>query len=89
MIKLLDFYADWCGPCKIMAPIFEQAEKDYKGKIEFQKIDVEANEQLAGQYDVRSIPTFVLLKDDKEIDRKMGAMPKEMLKSWLDGALKK
>ena len=88
MIKLLDFYADWCGPCKIMAPVFEEIEKDYAGKIEFQKVDVEANEQLAGQYDIRSIPTFVLVKDGKEVDRKMGAMPKEMLKGWLDSQTK-
>lgn len=88
MIKLLDFYADWCGPCKIMAPVFEEIEKDYAGKIEFQKVDVEANEQLAGQYDIRSIPTFVLVKDGKEVDRKMGAMPKEMLKGWLDSQVK-
>jgi thioredoxin len=88
MIKLLDFYADWCGPCKIMAPFFEEIEAEYQGKIEFQKIDVEANEQLAGQYDIRSIPTFVLIKDGKELDRRMGAMPKEMLKSWLDSRLR-
>jgi thioredoxin len=88
MLKLIDFYADWCGPCKIMAPIFEEVEKDYKGRIEFQKADVEANEELAGKFDVRSIPTFVIIKDEKEVDRRMGAMPKEMLKSWLDGHLK-
>jgi len=88
MLKLLDFYADWCGPCKIMDPVFEEIEKDYQGKIEFQKVDVEANEQLAGQFDIRSIPTFVLVKDDKEVDRRMGAMPKEMLKDWLDSQTK-
>jgi thioredoxin len=88
MIKLLDFYADWCGPCKIMAPVFEEIETKYKGQIEFEKVDVEANEALASQYDIRSIPTFVLVKDGKELDRRMGAMPKEMLTSWLDSQLK-
>ena len=88
MLKLLDFYADWCGPCKIMAPVLEEMEKNYQGKIEFQKVDVEANEQLAGQYDIRSIPTFVLIKEGKEMDRRMGAMPKEMLKDWLDSQSK-
>jgi thioredoxin 1 len=88
MLKLLDFYADWCGPCKIMAPVLEEIEKNYQGKIEFQKVDVEANEQLAGQYDIRSIPTFVLVKEGKEMDRRMGAMPKEMLKDWLDSQSK-
>jgi thioredoxin 1 len=88
MLKLLDFYADWCGPCKIMAPVFEEIEKNYQGKIEFQRVDVESNEQLAGQYDIRSIPTFILVKEGKEVDRRMGAMPKEMLKDWLDSQSK-
>lgn len=88
MLKLMDFYADWCGPCKIMAPIFEEVEKDYEGKVEFEKVDVEANEQLAEKFGISGIPTFVLVKDEKEVDRRTGAMPKEMLKSWLDGQLK-
>ena len=88
MLKLLDFYADWCGPCKIMNPVLEEMEKNFQGKIEFQKVDVEANEQLAGQYDIRSIPTFILVKEDKEVDRRMGAMPKEMFKDWLDNQSK-
>ncbi len=88
MLKLLDFYADWCGPCKIMNPVLEEMEKNFQGRIEFQRVDVEAEEQLAGQYDIRSIPTFVLVKDGKELDRKMGAMPKEMLKDWLDSQSK-
>lgn len=88
MLKLLDFYADWCGPCKIMSPVLEEMEKIFQGKIDFQKVDVEANEQLASQYDIRSIPTFILVKEGKELDRRMGAMPKEMLKDWLDNQSK-
>ncbi len=88
MIKLLDFYADWCGPCKMMAPVFEEMEPEYKGKVEFQKIDVESESSVAADFGVMSIPTFVLVEDDKEIDRKVGAMPKEMLKSWIDSHLK-
>ncbi len=88
MLKLLDFYADWCGPCKIMDPILAEIEKYYADKIEFQKVDVEAEEKLAADFDIRSIPTFVVLKDEKELDRKMGAMPKEILKDWLDGLVK-
>ena len=88
MIKLLDFYADWCGPCKIMAPVFDEIEGDYQGKIEFQKVDVEAEAELASKFSIMSIPTFVALRDDKEIDRKTGAMPKEMLKTWLNSLLK-
>ncbi len=88
MIKLLDFYADWCGPCKIMGPVFDEIEGDYEGKIEFQKVDVESDSDTASKFGIMSIPTFVLVKDDKEIDRKIGAMPKDMLKSWLDSHTK-
>lgn len=87
MLKLLDFYADWCGPCKIMAPIFDEIESEYEGKVEFKKVDVEAESETASKYGIMSIPTFVILRDDKEIDRKTGAMPKEMIKSWLDSKL--
>ena len=84
MLKLIDFYADWCGPCKIMSPIFEEIEKDYEGKVEFQKVDVEAEQDMAAKFQIMSIPTFVILKDDKEIDRRTGAMPKDMVIQWID-----
>ena len=88
MLKFLDFYADWCGPCKAMIPTIEELEKDYEGKISFQKVDVEAENELASKYGIMNIPTYVILKDDKEIDRKSAAMPKEMMKNWLDSLLK-
>lgn len=88
MLELIDFYADWCGPCKIMSPIFEELAQEYKGKIELKKIDVEANGEMAAKYGIMSIPTFVLVKDGKEVDRKIGAMPKDVVKSWLDSKLK-
>lgn len=84
MVQLLDFYADWCGPCKLMAPAFAELEKAYEGKIEFKKVDVEAEGNLATQYNVGSIPTFVIVKEGKEVSRKVGAMPKEALKNWLE-----
>ena len=87
MIKLIDFYADWCGPCKIMAPIFKDLEEEYKGKVEFLKVDVETESEKAAKHNVMSIPTFVIEKDEQEISRKMGAMPKETLKSWIDSSL--
>jgi len=89
MIQLIDFYADWCGPCKIMEPIFQELEKEYQGKVEFKRIDVEADAETSSRYSVLSIPTFVLQKDDKEIDRKVGAMPKEILRSWINSNLNK
>lgn len=84
---LIDFYADWCGPCQVMKPVFAEVEKDYVGKIEFKKVDVEADSAMAAQYGIMSIPTFVILKDGKEVSRKLGAMPKDALKSWLDSSM--
>jgi thioredoxin len=87
MIQLIDFYAEWCGPCHAMKPIFEQLSKEYAGKVEFKSIDVEADTQMASQFGVASIPTFVILKDSKEVSRKLGAMPKDSFKNWLDSNL--
>lgn len=84
MITLIDFYADWCGPCKIMEPIFEQVKKDYEGKVEFKKVDVEEDSASAAKYGIMSIPTFVIEHEGKEVDRKLGAMPKDALTQWLD-----
>ena len=87
MITLTDFYADWCGPCKVMKPIFAEIEKDFEGKVEFKQVDVEAETAEAAKFGVMSIPTFVITKDGQEVDRKMGAMPKDALTSWLDSHL--
>ncbi len=87
MIQLLDFYADWCGPCQVMKPIFKEVEKEYEGRVEFKQIDVEAEGALAQEFGVMSIPTFVIIKEGKEVSRKLGAMPKDVLKSWIDAHL--
>ncbi|HLC93719.1 MAG TPA: thioredoxin [Patescibacteria group bacterium] len=88
MIQLLDFYADWCGPCQVMKPIFKEIEKDYEGKVEFRQVDVETDGAAeAAQYGVMSIPTFVILKEGKEVSRKIGAMPKDVLRNWIDNNL--
>lgn len=87
MITLIDFYADWCGPCKIMEPIFNEIKKDYDGKVEFKKVNVEEDSAMAAKFGVMSIPTFVILKDDKEVARKLGAMPKQVLTGWIDSNL--
>jgi len=84
MLKFIDFYADWCGPCKIMTPIIQEVETEFEGKVEFEQIDVETNGEKAGQFGIMSIPTFVILEDEKEIDRKIGAMPKESLRDWIN-----
>ena len=87
MIQLLDFYADWCGPCQVMKPLLNEIEKDYEGKVEFKQVDVETETAMASQFGIMSIPTFVILKDGKEIARKLGAMPKDIIKGWIDSSL--
>jgi len=84
MIKVLDFWASWCPPCKMMAPIIEELEKELKDKVIFEKIDVDSNPQLAQKYNVMSIPTYIVLVDDLEVDRQIGALPKENFLSFLN-----
>lgn len=76
MVKLLDFWASWCGPCQVMKPIIEELEKELSGKIEVEKIDVDQNQAKASEYGVMSIPTYIILKDGKEIGRKIGVTAK-------------
>lgn len=83
MITVVDFYADWCGPCKAMKPIFAELEEEMKGKVEFKKVDVEANGEEAMKNGVQNIPTFIIYKNGVEISRKSGAMPKQILKDWI------
>lgn len=87
MIKLLDFYADWCSPCKAMEPIFEEVKEEYKGKVEFKAIDVDQNNERAREYGVMSIPTYIIINDEKEVDRIIGARPKSEFTKWLDSHL--
>jgi thioredoxin 1 len=71
-----------------MAPIMDEIEKDYQGKMEFKKINVEHDSNTAMKYGIMSIPTFVIVKDNKEVDRRLGAMPKDSLISWLNNHVK-
>ncbi len=88
MLKLLDFYAVWCAPCRMMDPIFEAVLPDYEGKVELERINVDENPQKAQEFGVMSIPTMVLMKDDKEVDRRIGLLQEPMLRQWLDSQLK-
>lgn len=69
---LVDFYADWCGPCRLAAPIIEELSGQYEGKATIGKLDVDANQETAAKYNVMSIPTVIVFKDGKEVDRQIG-----------------
>ena len=84
MIELLDFYAEWCPPCKMMEPVFVELEKEFAGRVKFRKIDVDKEGEKAAEFKVMSIPTFVILKDGQEISRKIGALSREVLKNWIE-----
>lgn len=79
MMKLLDFFAVWCSPCHVMAPVIDEIEKELTGKVEIEKINVDENPDKASQFGVMSIPTYIILKDDKEVARKIGVTAKQEL----------
>ena len=81
MVQFIDFYADWCGPCITMKPAIEELEKEFAGKLEFKKVNVDENQEEAEKLGVMSIPTFILINDGKELDRTVGVTSKENLKS--------
>lgn len=72
MPVLVDFYAEWCGPCKMAAPIIDEMAEQYKDSVLIVKLDVDQNQETAGRYGVMSIPTMILFKDGKEVERKVG-----------------
>lgn len=77
MVKILDFWAVWCGPCKFMEPIIDDIEKEHKGNVKIEKINVDENPELTSKHGVMSIPTYIFQKDDKELERVIGASSKE------------
>lgn len=81
---LVDFYADWCGPCKVVGPLVEQLGDDYEGRVEVRKVDVDSDPELASRYGVRSIPTLILFKDGVVQDTVVGAVPRSKLVEVID-----
>jgi len=76
-VVMVDFYADWCGPCKLAAPIIEELSEEYKGKVVVGKVNVDANQQTTGKFGIMSIPTVIVFKDGKETERMSGFAGKE------------
>lgn len=80
---VVDFWAEWCGPCKAMSPIVEEVSGELAGKAKMVKVNIDENPQSPTQYGVRGIPTFMLFKDGQVVDTKVGGMPKAQLIEWI------
>ena len=84
---LVDFWAEWCGPCKMIAPVIEELANDYEGKAVVGKVDVDSNPEVAGKYGIRSIPTLLVFRDGEIVDKQVGAVNKSVLSQKLDAQL--
>ena len=82
-INTVDFYADWCGPCKMLAPVLEQVDQELEG-VNIVKVDVEESKDLAKQFNVYSIPTLIIFKDGEQVAQSLGFQPKEQLIKWIN-----
>jgi len=86
-LVMVDFWATWCGPCKIVSPVVEELAKEYEGRVLFAKVNTDENPDLASRYNIRGIPTLMFFKDGKVADQIVGAVPKAQLKSKIDSLL--
>ena len=86
---LVDFWAEWCGPCRIVGPAVEQLSQTMEGKIKVAKLNVDENQEIAMKYDIQSIPSLLLFKAGKEIARTIGAAPKESYQKFVEQSLSK
>ena len=82
-LVLVDFYADWCGPCKMLAPVLEEVSEEYAGKVNFFNVDVDENPDLAMQYKIMNIPALVVLKKGEKVDTQVGFAPKENIVEFI------
>jgi len=87
-VSLVDFWAEWCGPCRMLGPIVDEIAEDYKGRMNVFKVNVDENQETAGYYNVMSIPTLILFKDGQPVETMVGVQPKESLAEKIDQYLK-
>ena len=86
-IVLVDFYAQWCGPCRMISPVLEQLHEEYDGKVKFVKVDIDVNPETAKEYGVMSIPNLLIFKDGELANRLLGFKPKQTLQQWINNYL--
>ena len=86
-IAVVDFFATWCGPCKMLAPVFEEASKEVSGKAKFFKVDIDASESIAEKYGIYAVPTMIVFKDGKPVENLAGFMPKQNILNKINAHL--
>lgn len=86
-VSLVDFYADWCAPCRMLTPVIESVSKEMQGMVKFLKLDIDSNQKTATNYQVTSVPTLILFKDGKEINRLVGLRDEGAVKQFISSAL--
>ncbi|MBT3407439.1 thioredoxin [archaeon] len=84
---IVDFWAEWCGPCKMMGPVFAELSEEYTGKLKFAKVDTESQPDVAGQHQIRGIPCLIVFNKGEEVDRIVGFAPKEAMKEKIEKVL--
>ncbi len=86
-LVVIDFFATWCGPCKMLTPIFESLSKEMSDKVDFAKMDIDRSLEVAQEYEIVSVPTIIIFKNGKEVQRIVGFVPKEQIKSKIKAHL--
>lgn len=84
---IIDFWAEWCGPCRMLAPILDQLSEEMEGKVKIVKMNIDENPETPSKFGVRGIPTMLLFKEGKQISTKVGVQPKNVLQEWINSSL--